>query len=134
NDFSLIGIEAHNAPDDAKLLITRQRADLIGCESIKLFGIKANRDRACRPITSSLSEHVLKLRNERELVAILGAGEGIPSVTILHRAPCGVGRGASDDDWRYGFCTGFGLESMGPNSTNLPWYSALAQPTREHGT
>ena len=49
------------------------------------------------PITPGVGEHILKLRNEFELVPILGAGEGIPPTAILHRAPCGIGIGTPDD-------------------------------------
>ena len=46
NGFPLFGIEADDASTDAKLLVTCQCPDLIRPESIELFGIETNRDRA----------------------------------------------------------------------------------------
>src|SRR3954454_4655974 len=45
NRFSLFRIEADDAPADAELLISRQRRDLIGRESVELFWIEADGDR-----------------------------------------------------------------------------------------
>jgi hypothetical protein len=46
NTFPLFGIEADDAATDAKLLGTHQCPDLIRSESVELFGIEANCDRA----------------------------------------------------------------------------------------
>jgi len=86
NGFPLIGIEADDAPCDAELLITLQRPDLVRCESVELFGIEANSDRACGPVTSGGGKHVLKLRDERELITVFFASQCIPTVSLLNGA------------------------------------------------
>src|SRR4051794_35222104 len=100
NGVSLVRVETDDAPAYAGLLITLQCSDLIGCERVKLFGVEADCDRTRGPITSGAGEHLLKLRDEREFVAILRTGESVPSVTILHCPACSVGISASDDDRR----------------------------------
>ena len=91
NGFPLVGVKPDDASSDAERLITRQRSDLVRRESVELFGIEANRDRACGPVTSGLRKHILELRDERELIAIFFASQCIPTVAILNGAAGSVG-------------------------------------------